>query len=193
MRPPTVLAFARVAATHGAKRASIPRLIVLSLCAAAACDTGAPASSRIAIDTAAIDSTAGAATDEVAFRLAGPNDAALIVPVHINGAGPFDFVLDTGATMTCVDASLTTRLALEPEPGSLGFGLDANRPGQVQLIRIDSLRLGNAIASDLQGCVLDLSHIQQAGLDVHGLLGLNFLKEFRVTIDFSQERLHLTK
>jgi predicted aspartyl protease len=169
------------------------RLIFLGLCAAAACDTGAPASSRIVTDSAEADSTAAAATDEVAFRLAGPNDAALIVPVHINGQGPFDFVLDTGATMTCVDASLTTRLALEPEPGSLGFGLDANRPGQVQLIRIDSLRLGNAAAANLQGCVLDLAHIQQAGLDVHGLVGLNFLKEFQITIDFSRERLTLKK
>jgi predicted aspartyl protease len=192
MRPPMLLVRAAAGAAHGTKRIPTPVLIVLSLCAAAACDTGAPASSRIATDTAAADSTA-AASDEVAFRLAGPNDAALIVPVHINGQGPFDFVLDTGATMTCVDASLTTRLALEPEPGSLGFGLDATRPGQVQLIRIDSLRLGHAIATNLQGCVLDLAHIQQAGLDVHGLLGLNFLKEFQLTIDFSRERLTLMK
>jgi predicted aspartyl protease len=162
---------------------------------ASACDIGAPATVRIAEDSTAAGATAdrAAAAAEVPFRLAGPNDAVLLVAVHINGEGPFDFVLDTGATVTCVDATLTSRLALEPEAGRLGFGLDATRPGQVQLIRMDSLRLGAATAVDLGGCVLDLAHIQQAGLAVDGLLGLNFLKSFTVTIDFHREVLTLAR
>src|SRR5690625_843138 len=45
-------------------------------------------------------------SDEVAFRLLGPSDAALIVPVHINGEGPFVFVFEPGATLTCVFRSI---------------------------------------------------------------------------------------
>jgi predicted aspartyl protease len=135
---------------------------------------------------------ADSAAGEVAIRLAGFNDAALLVPVHVNGEGPFDFVLDTGATLTCVDAALMDSLGLEPEAGRLGRGLDATSLGNVQLIRIDSLRVGAAQASDMGGCVLDLAHIQDAGLDVHGLLGLNFLREFTVRLDFQRQILHLT-
>jgi clan AA aspartic protease (TIGR02281 family) len=158
------------------------RTAFLAALIALACDAAAPALVR---------SPADSATGEIRFRLAGLNDAAILVPVHINGQGPFQFVVDTGATITCVDAALAQRLALEPEAGRLGFGLDANRPGRVQLVRIDSIRVGTAHAVDLAGCVLDLAHIQQAGLEVDGLLGLNFLKEFRVSFDFEREMLLL--
>ena len=158
-------------------------LLTLLLAALPACNDFAPRSVRAPADSAA---------GEVAIRLAGMNDAALIVPVHVNGEGPFDFVLDTGATLTCVDAALMDSLGLEAEPGRLGRGMDATRLGNVQLIHIDSLRVGSAHASDIGGCVLDLAHIQDAGLDVHGLLGLNFLKEFRVTLDFERQVLNLT-
>ena len=47
---------------------------------------------------------------EVPFELAPPNDAAIIVPVKINGHGPFKFVLDTGATFTCIDQKLVDEL-----------------------------------------------------------------------------------
>jgi predicted aspartyl protease len=160
------------------------RLAALALATliSAACDDAAPRFVRAPADSAA---------GEIRFRLAGFNDAALLVPVHINGAGPFDFVLDTGATLTCVDAALLDRLGIEPDAGRLGRGMDVTSPGSVQLLRIDSLRVGDALAADLGGCVLDLAHIQDAGLDVHGLLGLNFLKEFRVVLDFEREVLLL--
>jgi predicted aspartyl protease len=156
--------------------------LVVSLLAA--CDFAAPASVRAPADSAA---------GEVPFRLAGINDAALLVPVHVNGKGPFDFVLDTGATLTCIDAALLAQLGLEPDAGRLGRGLDATRRGSVQLISIDSLRVGSAQATRLGGCVLDLAHIQEAGLEVHGLLGLNFLKEFQVRLDFERETLRLSR
>jgi predicted aspartyl protease len=168
-----------------------PLLLLTVLCSA--CDADARGRAATVADTATHAAAADTTGDGVAIRLAGDNDAAVLVPVHVNGAGPFDFVLDTGATLTCVDASLANRLALEAEPGRLGFGLDASRPGQVQLLRIDSLRVGNAATVDLDACVLDLAHIQAAGLHVDGLLGLNFLKQFRVTLDFEKEEILLRK
>ncbi len=60
------------------------------------------------------------APGEVSFKLAGANEAALIVPVKINGKGPYDFVLDTGATFTCVDRKLAEELTLPDWSGPLG-------------------------------------------------------------------------
>ena len=34
----------------------------------------------------------------------------IVVPVTINGSGPFDLVLDTGSALTFIDPSLMTRL-----------------------------------------------------------------------------------
>jgi hypothetical protein len=49
---------------------------------------------------------------------------------------------------------------------------------------VDSLRVGGAAAHALTACELDLEHIQALRIEVDGLLGLNFLRQFRVLIDF---------
>lgn len=156
-------------------------LFILALFAAA-CQPSGPGSIQVPADSAA---------GEVAFRLAGPGDAAIIVPVMLNGSGPWDFVLDTGATMTCVDQALADSLALPALRGAIGMGAGVGGSGRMRLVRFDSVRVGAASASDLPGCTLDLSHVQQVGIDTDGLLGLNFLKPFRVTLDFERSVLIL--
>src|ERR1019366_5419903 len=49
----------------------------------------------------------------LAFRLV--NDHYIIVPVSINHAGPYSFLLDTGAQITMVDPSLAAQLHLATE------------------------------------------------------------------------------
>lgn len=146
---------------------------------------------EITVDTAA-ESVAG--TTGVAFEMAGPGGAALMVPVHVNGSGPHRFVLDTGATMTCIDASLADRLQLPEERGRVGVGMGIGQePGALRLVDIDSLRVGQATATGITGCALDLEQFQAVGLQVDGLLGLNYLREFRMTLDFRAERLTLER
>ena len=121
---------------------------------------------------------------EVKFELAGPGGAALVVPVQVNDAGPFPFVLDTGATVTCLDESLITQLELKDTPGTVAFGGSIRGLGRMRLVTLASVTLGEATVRNLQGCAVDLSPMQKAGLDVRGLLGLNFLKQYRLTVDF---------
>jgi predicted aspartyl protease len=154
-------------------------LLVLGL---AACDLAAPARTRAPADT-----TAG----EIEFELAGPNEAALVVPVRINGREPVNFIMDTGATLTCVDVSLARVLALPEGRISSGVAIGAMSAGRVETVRIDSLRIGNAIAYDLTACRLDLAPLREA-LGVQGLVGLNFLKSFDVALDFDRRVLRLT-
>jgi predicted aspartyl protease len=130
----------------------------------------------------------------VSFELAGPGGAALMVPVYVNGSGPHGFVLDTGATMTCIDAALSERLGLPEAGGRVGVGMGVGQePGALELVSIDSLRVGEATAMGLTGCALNLERFRAMGLEVEGLLGLNYLKEFRVTLDFTTERLILER
>src|SRR4051812_35599897 len=60
---------------------------------------------------------------EIHFQLAPPNGAAILVPVKINGQGPYTFVLDTGATFTCIDQPLAAQLTLPEWKGQLGVGI----------------------------------------------------------------------
>ena len=145
-------------------------------------EIGRPASS-----SAPADSAAG----ELAFRWAGPGGAALVVPVRLNGSEPIDLVLDTGATMTCVDTSVTRELDLPERRAMVGAVATIGGSGRVQLHAVDSLRIGAATARDLTVCAMDLQALRAVGPDVRGLLGLNVLRAFRVTLDFERNVVRL--
>lgn len=151
----------------------VPTLLLLAVAMAACVPVGQ--------EPAAVEPQPG----EVQFTLAGPGEAALVVPVHINGQGPFPFVLDTGATLTCVDEALVKELDIPDAAGAVGVGGGIRGIGRMRVISLDSVAMGDAMASGLLGCAVDLSPMQEAGLDVRGLLGLNFLKSYRLTLDFT--------
>jgi len=80
---------------------------------------------------------------DVPFELAPPNDAAIIVPVKINGHGPFKFVLDTGATFTCIDQKLVDQLKLPEWRGQFGIGvLQLPTANSLQVFRDVSAEIG---------------------------------------------------
>lgn len=130
------------------------------------------------------------APGEVAFELAS-GDSAIVVPVRIDGQGPFRLILDTGATLTCLDAAVAKKLGLEERTGVIGRGFGVSSEGQVGMVGIGRLEIGSAAAEDLTACTLDLQSLRGAGLEVDGLLGLNFLREYRVTLDFERRALKL--
>lgn len=135
---------------------------------------------------------AGAAPGQTPFTLEGAGGAAVVVPVRLNDRGPYAFVLDTGATLTCLDQMLADELSLPEERGMLGRGATIGGSGAVSLRRLESIGIGETRATDLTACTLDLEHIRAAGLDVRGLVGLNLLKAYTVTIDFKRNVLSLT-
>lgn len=150
---------------------------------------GAP--DRVEVAENGEDSAGGGGID---FELAGPGEAALLVPVEINGQGPFQLILDTGATLTCLDQSLAERLELPEARGQLGVGFGiGGGGGSMRLVEVESLRVGDATAEGLTACTVDLSSFRTAGVDAQGLLGLNFLRSFLVTLDFEAERLLLER
>src|SRR5688500_2259065 len=150
-------------------------MLVLAFVAGSGCDGALPARVSVQADTAA---------GQVPLRVAGRGGAVLMVAAHINGAGPYNLVLDTGATLTCVDEQLARELELPRKTGAIGVGAGVGGSGRVQLVQVDSVRLGGSTVRNLTACVLDLRHLRDLGAGgVSGLLGLNFLTGFHVTLD----------
>ena len=164
------------------RRSSMVGLIALAISSSACADVGGSSDA-----TPPADSAAG----ELGFRLAGPGGAAIVVPVHINGRGPIDLILDTGATITCVDTSLARELALPEQRLAIGTAVGVGGAGRVRLHRVDSLRVAGAVARRINVCAMDLSAMRVVAPNVRGLLGLNVLKPFTVTIDFRRSVLRL--
>jgi predicted aspartyl protease len=102
-------------------------------------------------------------------------------------------VLDTGATFTCVDSALAKELDLPRRIGVTGVGSGVRGGGPVKVVTIDSIEVGSARAEGVMACALDLSALRAVARDAQGLLGLNFLKAYRVTLDFASQTLTLAE
>lgn len=156
---------------------------LLMLVLLAGCDGALPGRVTVQVDTVA---------GEIPLRVAGRGGAVLMVAAHINGAGPYNLVLDTGATLTCLDEHLARELQLPRKTGAVGLGAGVGGSGRVALVQVDSVRLGASTVSNLTACVLDLRHLRELGAGgVSGLLGLNFLTGFHVTLDFERRLMTL--
>ena len=103
----------------------------------------------------------------------------VVVPVSINGAGPFNFLLDTGATNSDIDRGLADQLSL---PGA-GEEEVAGIQGKVRLsiVHSQSISVAGRTVRDLNLNVLSKAN----GLPskVSGILGEDFLGNFDLLID----------
>ncbi|HEX8143138.1 MAG TPA: retroviral-like aspartic protease family protein [Pyrinomonadaceae bacterium] len=131
-------------------------------------------------------------TTEINFRLAGGPQPLILVPVKVNGQGAYDFILDTGAGTSLLSSELARSLGVEgteTKEGQVAGGKVSVPVGSVA-----SLAIGEARVDNLQVAIIDLSDVGRAvGAQIDGDIGYNFLKEFRVTIDYRRNRLRLAK
>src|ERR1700749_109042 len=89
--------------------------------------------------------SAGSQVFAVPFRSLA--DGLIVVPVKVNGCGPFDFVLDTGSSATAIDTRLAKKLALPMNGKSVDIGIkDAS---DRELVHIDTLSVGKGTVADL--------------------------------------------
>ena len=119
----------------------------------------------------------GADTEVIAA--ARDANARMTVPVRIGGAGPFRFLLDTGAQNTVVSRDLATRLKLPADRAATLIGVAGILP--VETVLLDEVGLGRRSYYGLTAPVLEQRHI---GAD--GIVGLDSLQDQRVLLDFSR-------
>jgi len=117
------------------------------------------------------------------FRLAGGAQPLILLPIHVNDRGPFDFILDTGAGTSLVSIDLASELNLKTIGSK--HGQTAGGKVAVSLAKVDSIRAGEIKLENVDVGIVYLSQIGgSVGAKIDGDLGYNFLKHFRVTIDY---------
>jgi len=120
---------------------------------------------------------------KVKFRLAGGAQPLILLPVQVNGKGPFQFILDTGAGTSLLSSELAKQLKVSII--STKEGQSAGGKVSVSLAKVDSLALGAAKIDEVDVGIVDLSHIGKTiGAKIDGDIGYNFLKHFRIAIDY---------
>jgi predicted aspartyl protease len=110
------------------------------------------------------------------------------VPVYLNGKGPYDFVLDTGAGNTVVTPAMAALLGLEAKAVH-GIARGVGGDVQLELAAVDTLSVGDTKISHTQVVVIDLSKVSPKGnLIENGIIGYDFLKNFETVIDYPQKQ-----
>lgn len=103
----------------------------------------------------------------------------MTVPVTIEGEGPFNFMIDTGAQATVVTRGLAEKLALPAAGQATVVGMAGTK--SVDLFALNGLEFAARVFDNIEAPMLEARNI---GAD--GILGLDSLQDLRVMIDFRE-------
>lgn len=108
----------------------------------------------------------------------------IMVRAKINGKGPFNFIVDTGAPIMFVSLPVGKQLGLETDNGWATLDrLDLE--GGISLTKVKT-RVDTPF--QLEG----MNGMGLAGAELHGILGYTILAKYRMEIDFSRDRMMWT-
>lgn len=108
------------------------------------------------------------------------------------------FIVDTGASNTCIDINLADHFFIEPQDSEvLAAGAGAKDMMTLEAKNVE-IAIGKWKYSDLHLVLLDLTHVNMALTEhlskpVEGIIGADILKKGHAIIDYSKKRLYLKK
>jgi serine protease DegQ len=121
---------------------------------------------------------------QVPFRLI--DSGHLMVRVKINGKGPFNFILDTGAPALFISKDVGKKIGLKPDKNNW--------------VDLDRFEIEGGLVVDKAHGVVDtpfqlegMNGLGLAGAEIHGIIGYNVLAHYRMEIDFSKDKMAWTK
>jgi hypothetical protein len=123
-------------------------------------------------------------TYQVPYRLT--DTLHVLVRVKLNGKGPFNFIVDTGAPLVYVTKDVGKKI-----------GLGADKKGWTTLDRLDvegGLKLEKFKVRVETPFQLDgMNALGFAGAELHGILGYSLLAHYRIEFDFTRDKLAWTR
>ena len=142
-----------------------------------------------------------------ALATVAPGDPAIEVPLRTTSSGflsgevvlegfdkTLNFIIDTAASITVVSEKLSQQEQLLDllQPSKMRVYGAAGVTEDVKLLQLPRLSLGLSKLEKLNAAVLDLEPVNEtAGFTQSGILGGNFLRNFRVYFDFARGSIRL--
>jgi predicted aspartyl protease len=128
------------------------------------------------------------------FSLVGSDKPIIMVKVKVNGKGPFDFAVDTGASVTALSKPLAQKLGVSGNEDTLKKGKCCFGDIDVTMANVKSVELGNTEVIDIPVAIMDLSSISEAlKTELMGIIGYSFMKDYKVTIDYPNTQIFFQK
>jgi predicted aspartyl protease len=108
-------------------------------------------------------------------------DTIMVVPVKLNGTGPYDFMVDTGAQTTVMEPSLAAELQLKS--GRSIRVADGSWSDETVLVRPAVIEVGRYSVRNALVAVENLGPLQSLYPGIKGILGATFFASFDLLID----------
>lgn len=117
---------------------------------------------------------------EIPYRLTETNH--IMVRVKINGKGPFNLIMDTGAPAVFITKGVAKKANVEVDDEGWAkfkkFELEGGVPIEKAKARVEDL-------FQLDG----MNGLGLAGVELHGVIGYNVLAQYRIQYDFTADKL----
>jgi hypothetical protein len=121
----------------------------------------------------------------VPYRLTDTNH--FLVRVRINGKGPFNFLVDSGAPSLFISTEAAKKIGLHPDPNRFWTPID--RLDMEGGSRLEHIRARVEDPFQLVG----MNALGLPGASIDGILGFTILARFRLEIDPTQDRMTWTR
>lgn len=152
-------------------------------------------SDRMSVSTMVFKQKEGRTASPAAIQMRTTASGFISSEVHIDGIEkPFNFIVDTGASISVLSTKVAemeqiNRFAQATKMKIFGAaGVEEN----VGLLMLPRVQIGQHMQERVAAAVLDLDTINETtGFVQTGVLGGNFLRQFRLTFDFQNSMLLL--
>ena len=134
--------------------------------------------------------------------VSAPNPNVIEFPMRVTSSGflssevkldgittPLNFIVDTGASISVLSASLlkTENLSKFPRTGKMKVFGAAGIADDVETLLLPRLTVGPSERDEVRAAILDLEPINEtAGFIQNGIIGGNFLRHYRITFNFTR-------
>lgn len=118
-----------------------------------------------------------------------------LIQARLNGKGPFNLLLDTGASQTVVSTRVAEILKDDARAVDMyAEGAQGKRQDVRSIVRIHQLQVGDVELRGLEAIALDLSRIQASlGSGVDGILGYPAFREVLLVVDYPASVVRVAK
>lgn len=116
------------------------------------------------------------------FGLGSDGRARMTVPISIQGKGPYNFLVDTGAERTVISTELANRLELAA--GQRARMHSMSGVGPVDTVVIPQLQVSK---KSISGIIAP--SLKAVNIGAYGILGTDTLQSQRVTFDFGRQKM----
>lgn len=113
----------------------------------------------------------------------------VMVPVFVNGRGPYAFIIDSGASRSAITPRVAAELGLVPDPTEPVILRGVTGVAEVPSIRVERLQAGDIVLRNQRLPVVT----GKVFADADGILGVDGFEQMCLHADFTKNRISITR